>query len=124
MSFTDFKRSAHIKQRAASNGAAITLVADSESFHASFECATRIAQVLGTRDLKDLGDGLLDEIPSYKIPLEDLESALQRLSQRFTIALVDYISSKYEGKYVLLWKIIPAAAPGVTVKQIPSLDEF
>jgi len=104
-SLSDLKRQGYCQQRAASHGAAVTLLAGFGYYTALFECATRCGEVLGDRELIDLGDGILDIIPAYKIPLEDLFSALQKLSTRFSVALVEYTQTKSGGQFVCLWRI-------------------
>lgn len=99
---TDLKRQGYRQQRLASLGAAVTLVSGCGSHSALFECASHIAQVLGTRNLQDLGDGLLECIPFYRIPNEELNEALLKLSKRFSIALVEYSD---RGSYIALWRI-------------------
>lgn len=90
------------QQRGASKGASITLVAGCGVFTALFECATKVAGILGDRGLTELSDGLIDYVPQFSIPVEDLHSVLQKLSKKYSIALVEYTA---EARYVLLWKI-------------------
>lgn len=111
MSLTDVKRKGYCLQRSASLGAAVTLVSGCGEFTALFECATRCAEVLGDRGLKDLGDGLIEEIPRYRILTEDLHLALSKLSKRFSIALVEYVLQKDGGRFVPLWRINPTTGP-------------
>jgi len=102
---TELKRQGYRLQRTASHGAAITLVSRCNEYAAMFECATKCAQVLGERAMEDLGDGILEVIPYYRIPTEELYAALQKLSQRFSIALVEYAFTRQGGQFVTLWRI-------------------
>lgn len=103
----DTKRDSYRAQRTASQGAGITLVSGCNQFTASFDCARHVSEVLGTRELQDVGDGIYEVIPFYKIPSEDLYSALQKLSARFSVALIEYAMTKNGGQFVLLWRISP-----------------
>jgi len=105
-SLTELKRQGYRLQRVASHGATITLVAGYGYYSALFECANYIAGVLGTRDLQDIGDGLLEVIPHYRIPTEDLFEALTKLSKKFSIALVEYnCAGKNGGQFIGIWRI-------------------
>lgn len=115
MSFSSFKRPTYAQQRSASSGAAITLISYPGEYRAEFECATRCAEILGDRALTDLGDGILDNIPCFRIPTEDLFSALTKLSQRFSIALVEYTLTRNGGMFVCLWRINPLPALGTNL---------
>lgn len=105
MAFSDIKRKGYHLQRGASNGAAITLVNCTGEFRAEFECATRCASILGDRSLTDLGDGMIDYIPCFRIPTEELCAAITKLSTRFSIALVEYTLTARGGQFVCLWRI-------------------
>jgi len=106
MSLGDSKRGGYSRQRQASAGAAITLVCGCGEYVALFECATRISKVLGDRELEDLGDGLLEVIPRYRIPFEEMAAGLAKLTEQYSVALVD-ISE--DSRFVLIWRINPAA---------------
>jgi len=107
-SFEEVKRAGHGRQRQASGGAAVTLVCGCGEYVALFECATRISKALGSRALEDLGDGLLESIPRYRIPFEEMASALAKLTEEgFSVALVDQVP---EG-FVLIWRINPVVKP-------------
>lgn len=105
MSLQSLKRESYNHQRKASVGAAITLVNLVGELRAEFECATRCAEVLGDRELTDLGDGVRDVIPCFRIATEDLFSNLTKLTQRFSIALVEYTMTRNGGQFVCLWRI-------------------
>ncbi len=109
--FADIKRDRHRLQRSASGGASITLVSECGQYSALFECANRCAEVLGDRNLEDMGDGLLESIPAYNIPVEDLFSCLQKLATRFSVSLVEYAETKTGGRFVCLWRIVAAVPP-------------
>ncbi len=121
MPLSDHKRKGYASQRSASNGAAITLVAGPGCYIATFECATRCAEVLGNRALQDMGDGLLDYLPTYRIPIEEMFIALGKLSKRFSIALIEYNLEKVGGRFVCLWKI-PVEPTTPTTPQPTSLN--
>lgn len=119
MSFSSIKRKEYNIQRGASNGAAITLIALPGEYRAQFECATKCAEVLGDRALIDVGDGILDIIPTYRIPLEDLYAAITRLHQRFSVALVEYTLTSRGGQFVCLWRVNSTAQD---LPETPSQD--
>lgn len=108
-SLSDLKRKGYRLQRSASNGAAITLVSRVGEFSAMFECAAKCAEVLGDRALEDVGDGLLEYIPQYHIPTEDLYSALEKLTKRFSVALLEFTFTKNGGQFVCLCRLAPGA---------------
>jgi len=120
----DLKRQGYRVQRSASMGAAITLVSRVGEFAAMFECATKCAEILGTRALEDVGDGILESIPQYRIPTEDLYSAIEKLSKRYSVALLEFTFTKNGGRFVCLWRI--AAGATETTHEAPStdLDEY
>jgi hypothetical protein len=124
MGFAEKKRQGYNQQRAASMGAAVTLVSGAGEFRATFECATRCAEVLGNRDLKDLGDGILDVIPHYSIPTENLYSALGKLTSRFSVALVEYASTDNGGRFVCLWRINPTPSQPPTQGASTNADDY
>lgn len=124
----DAKRTSYQAQRTASQGAGITLVSGCGEYTATFGCAEHVADVMGSRELQDLGDGIIEVIPFYKIAVEDLYSALQKLSTRFSVALVEYAMTKNGGQFILLWRINPSK-PMLTIdnpKLPPStnLDDY
>lgn len=118
------KRKGYCLQRSASMGAAITLVSHVGEFSAMFECATRCAKVLGDRALKDMGDGITEVIPQYRIPAEDLCAALEKLSKHFSVALLEFTFTKNGGQFVCLWRI--AVTENKTTYEAPStnLDDY
>lgn len=105
--------------KAASQGAGITLLCGCGEFTATFESATRCAEVLGNRELRDAGDGFIEIIPIYKIPLEEIHLALGKLSARFSVALIDLVCDKNTSRFVLVWKIIPSGHNGSNTPQGP-----
>lgn len=114
------KRAAWNQQRQVSQGAAVVLVCGAGYFTAMFECAKRCAEVLGNRDLDDIGDGFIDYIPRFKIDLLDISSALQKLTTKYSVALVDVTPDKHGTRFVLVHKI-PAAIPA---KEETPIDDF
>lgn len=106
-SITELKRKGYRLQRSASLGAGVTLVSGAGEFIALFECARHCAEVLGDRTLDDIGDGILEVIPRFKIPTEDLNLALGKLTKRFSVALIDYVCDKNGGRFVPLCRINP-----------------
>lgn len=126
-SLSGLKRQGYRLQRSASHGAAITLVSGCGYYSALFECASRCAEVLGNRSLEDKGDGILEIIPSYKIPTEDLFAALQKLSAKFSVALVEFSNAgKMGGMFVCIWRINPATIEPLTTLTAAStnLDDY
>jgi len=116
--FLSTKLDSYRAMRGASQGASITLLAGANEYIAHFACATAIAAVLGNRELEELCDGLYESCPRYRIPTEDMASALQKLSVRHSIALLDATSDRF----VLVWKILsakPEMQPAST-----NLDEY
>jgi len=130
--FGDAKRESYAIQRAASQGAGVTLVAGCAEFFAYYTCAHRIAEVLGKDGLRELADGIFESIPCYSISYANLQKHCQRLSTRHSIALVDYVLEGSRGRWCLLWKIpvqpasaeaVPPLAP-VPTKPAVTMDDF
>lgn len=109
--FYDTKRAGYRAQRSASQGASITLVSGCGEWKTSFDCATRAAAVLGNRELQDLGDGIFESIPVMGIPTELLCVSLQKLTARYSVALVDLVCTENNSSFVLLWKIEQRVSP-------------
>jgi hypothetical protein len=118
----EIKKASHRAHRNASQGAGITLVCGCGEYVATFDCATRCTEILGNRGLHELGDGLDEIIPCYKIPLSEIASALAKLSARYSVALIDVDCARHGTKFELVWKI-PVAAPTAAKLTTPH-DDF
>lgn len=122
--FYEAKRESYAKTRAVSAGAGVTMVAKSGEYVAHSQCAKRVAEILGSRGLKEQGDGILESFLVYPIPTEDMPGALEKLSRVYSVALVDYTG----GGFALVFKIErkagangePEQAKGASI----DLDEF
>lgn len=101
--FLAAKQATYRAQRTASQGASITLVYGCGQFTASFDCVARITPILGTRGLGP------EQIPNYAIPFEDAQSAITKLAEKHSVALVDSVCDADSGRFVLIWKIPQAA---------------
>lgn len=104
----DEMRSTYRAQRGISQGAGITLVSRSGGYGASFECATRCSQILGNRSFQDYGEKP-ESIPVFTIPTEELHRSIMKLSETFSVALVDLASDETGSRFVLIWKILSRA---------------
>lgn len=103
--FSDIQRRKYTIIRGASQGADISLVTAYDGFHAGFECAARVAEVLGFSGLKNWGSES-DPVMQYTIPLTQMPKACEKLSQRFSIALLDQLpNEKGNIAWGLIWKI-------------------
>lgn len=122
-------RRSYRAQRGVSQGAAITLVSRSGGYTASFECAIRCSQILGTRNLTDRADNG-ERMPVLKISTEDLHRAITKLSEAFSVALVDTASDENGTRFVLVWKITPKQENPVSAdaskdnQGLTDLDEY
>ncbi len=103
--FYETKLAGYRKQRSASRGASLTLVSGCGEWKASFDCATRAAGILGSRNLENQGDGILESIPVLSIPIETSYEAIHKLTARYSVALVDIVCRDAASTFVLLWKI-------------------
>jgi hypothetical protein len=121
MSLEQLKRGGYSRHRQASAGAAITLVCGCGEYVALFECAKRISTVLGTRDLEDLGDGLMESIPRYRIRFEDIVTALRKLTTQYSVALVDMGADE---RFVLIWRLNSKAAEPAAVERELTIDDI
>lgn len=91
-------RRTYAAQRGVSQGASITLVSVSGGYAARFECATRATKLLGDRNVQ--GGVML-------IPTEDMQKALTKLAESFSVALVDTTIDETGSRFVLVWLIRP-----------------
>lgn len=115
MPFSDLKRKGYNASRTASNGATITLINSNGEFRAEFECATYCAEVLGNRGLTDLGDGIDDVIPCFRIPTEELYPAIEKLTKRFSVALVEFVMTRNGGQFVCLCRLNRVTLPAFPI---------
>ena len=112
--FLESKQNTYRQIRAASQGASISLFHGCGEYVATFACATAIASALG-------GGAIMEEgVPHYRIPLEDIQPALMKLSTKHSVALLDITCGDEGGRFVLLWKIPVAVPPKADV----NLDEY
>lgn len=108
--FLQAKRASYRAIRAASHGASISLLYGLGGYKARFECAEKAEVVLGNRNSETV-----DEVLSHYIPLPDMQKALEKLSQRHSIALVDV----HEGMFVLVWRVEAAVKGAELVSMNP-----
>lgn len=94
-------RRTYAAQRGVSQGASITLAAVSGGFQARFECAEKCEKLLGNRGWQDAARTL------FLIPTPDLHSAITKLAETFSVALVDTVTDECGSRFVLVWKIVP-----------------
>lgn len=126
--YLDTKLKGYNAQRAASQGASITLVARCGEYSALFECAKRCKEILGDKGYSNLGElDALESIPCFSIPLQEIQTALQKLSARYSVALMEYsfdVNNSDVQRFFLIWRITNNhAAPEVT-KPVITLDDF
>lgn len=100
----DEMRSAYRAQRGVSQDASITLVSRSGGFSASFGCADRCLELLPSNYF-----GILEDASVYEIPTEELHASITKLSEQYSVALVDLVTDEKGSRFVLVWKI-PARA--------------
>jgi hypothetical protein len=109
-------RRTYAAQRGVSQGASVTLAAVSGGFAARFECARRCEQVLGNRGWTD------DTQTVFLIPMLDVHSAIAKLSDTLSVALVDTVTDENGTRFVLVWRITPTRKDVVAVTD--ELDEY
>jgi len=99
-------RRTYVAVRGVSQGAGITLVSRCDGYRATMACAQRCVLVLGDRNFNH------DEIrPVFHIPNDEMARALGKLSETFSVALVDTVTDESGTRFVLIHKI-PAGKPG------------
>jgi hypothetical protein len=96
---TQEMRRTYAAQRGVSQGAHITLASVSGGWQARFECATRCEQLLGNRGWQN------EEKTLFLIPMQDMHSALAKLGETFSVALVDTVTDEQGSRFVLVWRI-------------------
>lgn len=123
--FNELQRRKHRIIRGASQGADISLASAYDGYHAAFECAVKVAEVLGPEGSRDYGSKA-EPLPAYVIPVAQMQKACEKLSQLYSVAILDSIASE-KGDIVwgLVWKIRKAEGgkPAPVQKEI-SLDDF
>ncbi len=102
---TRVNRDRYDATRRASQGASVTFVYGCGVFVAMFDCAVKMASVIGNRELQDRGDGFIEFIPVIEVPFEKMQSVLLQLSKKFSIAIVDIICDAASTRFCLLWKV-------------------
>lgn len=110
MTLSPFAQEAHrgyAAMRQAAPQATLHLLAGASYYMARFNCAKVCGSLLDSRRLQDHGEGYF----TYAIPMEEMHSALQRLSQQHSIALLDTMTDAAGTRFVCIWKIERAAAP-------------
>jgi hypothetical protein len=117
-------RRSYLAQRGVSQGAGITLVSASQGWVARLDCAKRCALVLGERYSADFGEGEICGIPN-----EEMARALAKLSESFSVALVDTVTDDQGTRFVLIYKIPAAVKPEQEIAPDPNqgsldLDEY
>jgi len=105
--FAALQEKKYADTRSVSRGADITLHVVDGGTRALFQCASRIAKILGSEKLKDYGDGIYESIPCYDIPISEHHAACTKLSEHYSIAIVDVMpaTDKNRSLWGLLWKI-------------------
>lgn len=122
--FADIQYAKYEAIRRASQGAGITLFPVDGGVCALFDCAHKIAKVLGEQHLKDWGDGIYDSLPQYIIPIDESYTSCIKLAEHHSIAIVDVLPSddKNRASWVLMWKIPRACVSAEPKKKITVHD--
>ncbi len=119
--YTDLQQKKYRSIRSASHGADLSLVSSYNGFHAAYGCAEKVAKVLGAAGLKDFSG-----VPLYVIALKEMPKACEKLSEVYSVALIDQSSNdKNDISWGLVWKI-GRKSGGVEVKVAKefSLEDF
>lgn len=98
--FLQTKHATYRAIRAASQGASISLVNGAGEYVAHGNCAISIATALGGK-----GTHLAEGWTEYRIPIEEMLSALMKLSQKHSVALLDVVCGEEGSRFVCVWKI-------------------
>ncbi len=99
--YADLQQKKYRSIRSASHGADLSLVSSYNGFHAAYGCAEKVAKVLGAAGLKDFSG-----VPHYVIPLKEMPKACEKLSEVYSVALIDHSTNgKNENSWGLVWKI-------------------
>lgn len=108
-------RRAYAAQRGVSQGASITLAAVCGGYQARFGCATKAAEILGTRHLTDYATPP-ESVPTLFIPAGEVHRSITKLAETLSVALVDTVTDDNGTRFVLVWKI------EARVNAMPSFD--
>lgn len=103
---SDLQRAKYTAARSVSRGADITLI-NNGSYRALFQCASKVATVLDPAALHEWEDGIYDSCVTYDIPVADMFRSIEKLSGKFSIALVDLAppTEQDRSRWVLVWRI-------------------
>jgi len=99
-------RRAYLAQRGVSQGAGITLVSGCGGWMAKLDCAKRVELVFGNRYMNTSPDW-----PVCYIPNDEMARALAKLTETFSVALVDTITDDQGTRFVLIYKLPAAVKP-------------
>lgn len=113
--FLESKQATYRSLRSVSQGASLSLLHGGDEYVSTFACATAIAAILGDRRLS-----VADGVPRFTIPLEEMPSALTKLSAKHSVALLDVTCGDEGSRFVLVWKVPALVQP----KQEINLDEY
>lgn len=121
--FSDLQKVKYAAVRNVSRGADITLVR-SEAFRAMSQCANKVAEMLGQERLVEWEDGIFESCVTYDVPLAEVARACDKLSSRYSVALVDLAppDDKNLSRWVLLWKI--ERKPVASTKPSMNLNDY
>lgn len=121
--YTELQQKKYRIIRGASHGADLSLVSSYDGYHAAYDCAEKLSKVLGDAGRKDFGG-----VPAYVVPLSEMPRACEKLSEQYSIAILDQLpNDKNNLAWGLVWKIrrnVSGTRMPVKVEKEMSLEDF
>lgn len=121
--YTELQQKKYRIIRSASHGADLSLVSSYDGYHAAYDCAEKLSKVLGPDGRKDFGG-----VPAYVVPLSEMPRSLEKLSEQYSIAILDNLpNDKNHLAWGLVWKIkrnVSGAVVKEKAKVEYSLEDF
>lgn len=121
--YTELQQKKYRIIRSASHGADVSLVSSYDGYHAAYGCAEKIAKVLGDAGMKEFGG-----VPAYVVPLSEMYKSCEKLSEHYSIAILDNLpNDKNLLAWGLVWKIrrnVSGAAVKEKAKVEYSMEDF
>jgi len=115
--YAELQQKKYRSVRSASHGADLSLVSAYNGFHAAYGCAEKVAKVLGAAALEEFSG-----VPLYVIPLKEMPKACEKLSEVYSVALIDQsLSPKNDISWGLVWKI---GRKGGAVVKLDSVEDY
>lgn len=118
--YTELQQKKYRIIRSASHGADLSLVSSYDGYHAAYDCAEKLSKVLGDAGRKDFGG-----VPAYVVALADMPRSLEKLSEQYSVAILDQLpNDKNNLAWGLVWKIRRGGSGAKVVEKKVEKEKF